>query len=272
MNQWIFWNGHLHERSHETILTQDQGFLLGDGLFETLRIHKQNILFHQEHWQRLFQSAQYFSLKLFHSLDSILQQSYQVIAKNQIDEGVLRWTLSRGTPSQRLALHSEKTHFLIEAFPVPPQAQSWKIGFCSWARSADCPIYRHKTLSYLENLKALDEGRTKQFDEVIFYSESQTLLEGTRSHLFWIQNDQVYTPSLKLTILNGITRKQVIQKLHDEKIEVLETFANKSELFAADSIFMTNSLWGVIPVSHLEGEPKKIDPLFRKISSFLTET
>ncbi len=254
MSHWICWNGDLCEKDLETTLLQDQGFLLGDGLFETLRIHKQKILFCQEHWQRLFESAQYFSLHFPYSLDDILQQSNLVIAKNQINEGILRWTLSRGIPTQRLALQSEQTQLLIETLPLPPQIQSWKIGFCSWTRSADCPLFRHKTLSYLENLKALDEGRSKQLDEVIFCSERQILLEGTRSHLFWVKNQKVYTPSLNLAILRGITRKQIIDKLDAQKIEVIETMATKSELFAAESIFMTNSLWGVIPVSHLENK------------------
>ncbi len=251
---WLCLNGEFLPETQATISAIDRGFLLGDGLFESIRVYQghpfQNLL----HWKRLQGSASHFHIPLPYDWQLVQTWTQELINRNQINDGYLRITLSRGlrtAPGLNIDSTSTPT-FLLEARPFSPSSTwTWSLTLALARRSYTSQITGHKSLNYLENLVALNEAKNCGFDEALFCVENDWVQEGTRSNLFMLKDDQLFTPPLNLAVLPGITR-QLVLELFPIFGPVAEIPFSYHDLFTADAIFMTNSLYEIVPVHQWE--------------------
>jgi branched-subunit amino acid aminotransferase/4-amino-4-deoxychorismate lyase len=107
-----------------------------------------------------------------------------------------------------------------------------------------------KTLNYLENRLARETARASDFDEAIFVTPAGRVLEGSSTSVFIVKEGHAHTPPLSLGVLPGVARARVLALIGPERAH--ETAFTLDELMAADEVFLTNSLMGVMPVCTLD--------------------
>ncbi|MGK5092434.1 aminotransferase class IV [Deltaproteobacteria bacterium TL4] len=266
MSMELCFNGTFYPDDQAVFCGNDRGLLMGDGLFETLRICQQSPIQTEEHWLRFRNSAEVLKIDLWFSFKTLNGWIQELLRKNQIQEGYLRWTLTRGIRQiGGLNLSSQgKANLVVEARPISIQPSQWKLSLATTRRSSTSKITSHKTLNYLENLISLDEAQQRGFDEALFCVEKEQVQEGTRSNVFMIKNEELWTPPLALAVLPGITR-QTLLNAYQRSGTVHEKPFSWEALQGADEVFMTNSLWGIIPVSCFETQAYHAHPVTHKL-------
>ncbi|RRJ99604.1 aminotransferase class IV [Opitutaceae bacterium TAV3] len=143
---------------------------------------------------------------------------------------------------------------IITARPLPCKPTDYIRGFrlqtLSQPTRKGRALPAHKTLNYLENLLARRAARAAGFDEALFVTPCGTVLEGSASTLFIVKHGLVLTPPLALGILPGVMRAAVLAHLGPQRAR--EEIVTRDELLAADEVFVTNALMGVMPVVRID--------------------
>ena len=120
------------------------------------------------------------------------------------------------------------------------------------AGGEDLALARHKTVAYLPHLRTLRAARAAGYDEGLRCDHRGRLLGGSRSNLFLVRNGRLLTPGRDGGYLPGITRAIVLGEVApDLEVPVEETELERADLERADEAFLTNSLWGVLPLARL---------------------
>ena len=134
----------------------------------------------------------------------------------------------------------------------------------SWRRVSSAGLIPHAKASgqYLNSILAKTESANAGYEEAILLDERGFVCEGSGENIFMVKEGVVYTPPQVASILDGITRKSVIQILRDRGFELVERDIARSELYLADEVFMCGTAAEVVPVreidDHLLGEPGEI--------------
>ncbi|MBF0238043.1 MAG: aminotransferase class IV [SAR324 cluster bacterium] len=246
-------NGSFFPENQPVLTASDRGLLLGDGLFETIRVYQQKPFLSHQHLTRMLASARHFRFPLLPDSFVIHSWLQALIERNQIQTGYARVTLTRGLKQSPGLYLDQESHpqIIIETKPLEYRDMTWNITMAEVRRSRTSLISAHKTTNYLENLMVLDQAKNEGFDEAILCVEEGLVQEGTRTNLFFVEENQLFTPPLELGPLPGITRGLVMNQLqHGYPVTELP-FAWDS-VRMADEVFLTNSLWGIIEVSRVD--------------------
>lgn len=233
----------------------------GVGLFETLRYQSGVLESFTFHFERMQFSAVQLDLRFPFSQEEVRNWSNQVIQTSEKVSGSLKW---------RLVNELGEAYLIIDSGDLPYEAGHYTKGFkvcCSAVRkSSTSRLLYHKTMNYFENRLERELARSRGFNEVVFRNTDEKITEGSASNLFYIKNGTVYTPEKKCGLLEGTMRRQVIQYLNEQSVNVVIGSFDLEALYRADEIFLTNALMGVMPVSEFEGK------LFNEKTSVLLKT
>ncbi|KAB2953860.1 branched-chain amino acid aminotransferase [Heliorestis acidaminivorans] len=261
----VFHNGLYKPALEARVSIYDHGFLYGDGLFETMRAYNSRVFALTSHLQRLYGGLAClgFNLEEFpYTMPQLAEAIEKTVTINSLTEAYVRITVTRGEGPPGLDPElCFKPNVVIIARPVralPPSERPVGI------RSAIVPIRKPspasldpalKSLNYLPNIMAIMAARAVGAEEGILLNEQGFIAEGTVSNIFWIANKTVYTPSLGVGILPGITRDTVIEVAKDLGFDFQEGFYTISHLYSAEEIFFTNSGSELLPVGYIDGRP-----------------
>lgn len=276
MEEICFFNGEYMNSEEVMISASDRGFLYGDGLFETLRIYEGKVFLPQQHLIRLFRAASLLQIPIDKDMNKFDEIFNKVIRMNQLREGFLRLTLSRGVGKRGL-LPQDSTNPVVMVkpyFSIPYSEEKYLKGFTAvivknTRRNPFSPLCKLKTLNYLDNIIAKMEAEERKAEEGILLNVFGNLSGGTVSNLFVIKNRILFTPTLNCGILNGVTRQRVIELAMRKNIEVKEKSLNPKQLIDAQEAFLTNSLMEIMPLVQVDqnpvgnGEPGPIARLLR---------
>lgn len=242
----LYLNGTYREKDEVKELLEP-GFLFGWGVFETLRVYKGKPAFLEDHLERLRKGVETVFLE-FPDLD-YAGTIHELLTENRLEDAYLRISLFK----QR-----EETGILIyvDRFSYYPE-ESYRKGFTlivSPFRRHPGSIYlKVKSISYLESRLAWAYSQEKTKDEAIFLSTDNCVQEGSRSNIFFVKKDAIFTPALECGILDGITRRQTIHIIANLKMPLNEGVYTVSDLISADEVFLTSSLMEIMPVREVEG-------------------
>ena len=269
-------NGELFHRSEAKISVFDSGFLLGDGVWEGIRLHKSNLVFIEDHLDRLFASAQGISLNITYSKKEIIDQINNVLDKNKMDDNIhIRLIVSRGdkiTPYQNPNANVGPINLVIipEYKKTDPNTYSKgvNIGRVPNIRPNESILSPHyNTLSKLNCILASIEANKLGYDEGIMNDINGNISTCNSTNLFFIKNDRVLTSTGEYC-LNGITRGKAILVCNQNNIECSEVNFTFQDIKDCNEAFVTGTFAGIIPVSQLEGrklESTNSDSLVNKI-------
>ena len=259
-NIYININGELFSRNKAKISVFDSGFLLGDGVWEGIRLHKSKLVFISEHLDRLFNSARGISLNIPLSKDEIIFEIEKVLLKNKMTDDVhIRLIISRGdkiTPYQNPNANVGPINFVIipEYKKTDPKIyeNGITIGRVSTIRPADNILSTHyNTLSKLNCILASIEANRLKYDEGIMNDPHGNISTCNSTNLFFIKKSQVWTSTGEFC-LNGITRSKAIKVCHMNDIPCIETNFTYEDIKDCKEAFVTGTFAGIIPVSKIE--------------------
>ena len=253
-------NGQLFHRDDAKISVFDSGFLLGDGVWEGIRLHKNTLIFIEDHLNRLFNSAKGISLKIPFSKNEIIDEINKVLFKNSMEDDVhIRLIISRGnkiTPYQNPNANVGPINFVIIPEYKKTDPKIYKngitIGQVPIIRPSDDILNTHfNTLSKLNCILASIEANKLGFDEGIMNDPNGNVSTCNSTNLFFIKDNRVLT-SKGVYCLNGITRGKAIDICHANKIMCLEKDFTFDDIIDCDEAFVTGTFAGIIPVSKIE--------------------
>ena len=253
-------NGELLHRSEAKISVFDSGFLLGDGVWEGIRLHKSKLIFIEKHLDRLFESAKGISLDIRLSKENIIHEINKVLRKNSMTDDVhIRLIISRGdkvTPYQNPNANVGPINFVIIPEYKKTDPKTYKngisIGRVPIIRPPNNILSTHyNTLSKLNCILGSIEANKLGFDEGIMNDMYGNISTCNSTNLFFINNEEVWTSKGKYC-LNGITRGKAINICKENNIIFLEKDFSFEEIENCDEAFVTGTFAGIIPVSRIE--------------------
>ena len=253
-------NGKLFHRSEAKISVFDSGFLLGDGVWEGIRLHQSKLVFIEDHLDRLYESAKGISLKIPFSKDNIIDEINNVLNKNNMNNNIhIRLIISRGdkiTPYQNPNANVGPVNLVIipEYKETDPNTyvNGLTIGRVPNIRPNDSILSpNYNTLSKLNCILASIEANKLGYDEGIMNDINGNISTCNSTNLFFIKNKRVFTSTGKYC-LNGITRGKAISVCNHNKIECFEKDFTFEDIRDCNEAFVTGTFAGIVPVSKLE--------------------
>ncbi|MCK6627332.1 MAG: branched-chain-amino-acid transaminase [Anaerolineae bacterium] len=261
MGTIVYLNGQFVSKEEARVSIFDHGYLLGDGIFETLRAYGGVIFKLEEHLQRLFNSAKYMMLTIPVSKAELTDLAYQTLAKSSLQDAYLRITVSRGVGERGINpdFCKEPTLSIIvkEVPEYPPESyavgiEAMIVGVRKMSHESLSP--QIKSCNYQNNILAKIELNQRGLLEGFLLNHEGYLAEGTVSNVFIVKNGNILTPSPACGCLEGITRQTVIELAQKElQLGVQETQLTRYDLYTADECFITNTIMELMPVVNIDG-------------------
>ncbi len=233
---------------------RDRGFLLGDGLFETVAVRDHRPIWLTEHLARMEASA--LELGIIFDAEIIGAGVAAVLGKSQASFEALRVTLSRGSTVRGLASECIAPSLLVtlDAFNGSGLPRSVSLKVSAIRRNEHAPSSRLKTLSYMDGIAAAREV-AGDADDALMLNTAGRVASTTVANIFMLRGHELITPGLDQGILPGITRRKLLDSAHKVSLTPIERGVLLEEIFDADAVFTCNSLRSARPVVKLDGKP-----------------
>lgn len=246
----------------------------GTAVFEGIRCYETEqgpaIFRHADHLDRLRKSAQLYYLDLPYSTEQIAEATRELIRRNDLSSCYIRPLAFRGYGDLGLYAKDADIDLIIAAFPwgVYLGEEGARDGIrakvSSWRRISPGGLIPHAKASgqYLNSILAKTEATKAGYKEAILLDERGFVCEGSGENIFLVRDDEIVTPPHVASILDGISRKSVIQIARDLGYTVVERDIARAELYLAEEIFLTGTAAELVPVrevdDHRIGEPGEI--------------
>lgn len=254
----IFLNGRLVAAGEACIDPADRGFLLGDGLFETLRSTKGRPERLDAHLARLAAGAAALGIPLPLAPRKIKSGLAETLKANKLtkNRAALRITLTRG-PGPRGLLPPEApapTLMIVASALAAVEAEPAVAVLATMRRNEHSPLANLKTLNYLDNLLARRAAAEQGADEALLLNTAGRLASASAANLFLVRGRSLFTPPLTEGVLPGVTRAAVLELATALNLEAHETPLALDDLWRCEEAFLTNSLIGLRPLVALGGK------------------
>lgn len=273
MNDPVLWlNGRLVPASQARVSPFDHGLLVGDGVFETLRVYDGVPFAWSRHHQRLARSAAGLGLAVPPS-NELRAAVDAVLAANNLTDARIRLTVTGGPSPPGSERADVPPTVLVIAGPPTPFPATVDVVTVPWTRNERGAVAGLKTTSYAENVRALAYAQERGAGEAIFLNTRGELCEATGSNVFVVRESVVRTPSGSAGCLLGVTRALVLELCAERGIPAEEAALAPAALGEADEAFVTSSTREVQPIARVDGSalPAAPGPTTEKIAGLFTE-
>ena len=250
--QFLWLNGRIQSMEEARLSPLDHGFLVGDGVFETLVARGGKPFAAQQHYERLVRSCEVTGLRCiseatFHESISAVMQA------NGLHDARVRVTLTSGDGPLGSDRGAGQGTVLVVATPLNSWPPTEKVQLAPWTRNSRGALASVKSVSYGENVRALLYAKDRGCGEALVVNESNQLCEGTGSNVFVVLEGRLLTPPLSSGCLAGITRQLVLEACAEVGIVCLEEDLPVVVLEECEEAFLTSSTRDVHPISLLNG-------------------
>lgn len=247
----IWLNGRVVSLADVRISPIDHGFLVGDGVFETLVARQGRPFTPTRHWRRLVASCTAMNITP-PGFDSYMKAMHDTMQANGLSDARIRVTLTSGDgPLGSDRGDSPPTMTVITSVlkPWPPTESVITV---PWTRNERSALTGIKSISYAENVRALALAHAQGAGEAVFANTRDELCEGTGTNIFIVTNGRVQTPPLASGCLAGITRGLTLEACAAAGIPVDEIAMPVSILQSCDEAFLTSSTRDVHPLAKID--------------------
>jgi branched-chain amino acid aminotransferase len=250
----VWLNGTLVEEDEARISPVDRGFLLGDGVFETLRTYDRRPAALTEHLERLAAGSRALGIPL-PATEVITNAVRELLAVTGVDDVRVRITVTSGPGPAGPRREESAPTLLITASPLTAWADTATAVVAPWAHDEHSPLAGVKSTSRADTVLAMMHAREHQADEALFMNLAGNLCEATTANVFVVRAGRVETPPLSAGCLAGITREHVLRLCRELRIEAVETDLPRRALAGAEEIFLTSSTREIQALVALDGRP-----------------
>lgn len=261
--------------SSEHLSVMDRGLHYGDGLFETIACVEGKLQFWNEHIERMRLGAKQLGIE-FTAIENFKHDVLSLLEKHNITDCVIKLMLTRGQGERGYRSSSaQKVTRIVLLSNLPAYSDDYtnqgiKVCCCQHPVSSNSRLAGIKHLNRLDNVLARNEWQD-EYQEGLMLNESSDIIEGTMSNVFAVKNNQLHTPSLSLSGVNGIIRGQVLSIAQEQGIAVHISEIKKEELKNMDEIFVCNSIIGIWPVNSINEINYQVGPVTKNISQLLQQ-
>jgi branched-chain amino acid aminotransferase len=248
---WIWLDGELVPVEDARISPFDHGLLVGDGVFETIRVYDGQPFAWTRHLDRLADSASGLGLPVPDRAE-LRRAAEAVLVANAHADGRLRITVTGGVAPLGSERGTAGTTVVVASSLLHAWPDSERVVIVPWVRNDRGATAGMKTTSYAENVRALAYAHERGASEAIFANTRDELCEATGSNVFVVRDDAIATPPGSSGCLLGVTRALVIELAAESGIEVDESPLPLDALRDADEAFLTSTTRQVQPIAAVD--------------------
>ncbi|WP_243472395.1 aminotransferase class IV [Winogradskyella sp. MH6] len=254
-------NDEFFPRNEAKISVFDSGYLVGDGVWEALRLHNGVLVFLEDHFNRLWQSAKTVGMALPFTKKELTQKIWDILNANKMKDGVhVRIMVTRGikkTPSQdpRLTISGPNVVIIPEYKNASKESKEKGITLFTSTIRRGSPDYLDPRLnchSKLHEVQALIQAIEAGADEALMLDVNGFVATCNATNFFMIKNGEVWTSTSKYC-MNGITRAKVIEVCKTNNMPCFEKDFSLFDVYGADEAFVTGTFGGLTPVTKIDG-------------------
>ena len=274
MTKISFLNGKFKPYDQCLVHVEDRGLQFADAVYEVILLHEKKLIDDEKHLQRLFFSLGELGIKIEYNIDNIKKIICQICDLNEVENGAIYLQVSRGHsgPRDQNIPAQYQASFFIKISPLIKNNK--EIHFLKtfddlrWGR---CDIKSTALIySSICRTKAIEDG----FDDALFI-KNNFITECSFSNIFFINaENELVTRSVDREVLNGITRRRIIDLAQKSNIKVVEKKFSLAEIFQAKEVFVTSSTLKIRPIGKINDiiiGGGKVGILTRKIQNLYQE-
>ena len=275
-NVVVYVNGEFKRKNEATVSIFDSGFVLGDGIWEGIRLVNGRLVALDEHLDRIYEGANSISLDIGVSKDEMKELLWETLKKNNMEDGAhIRLMVSRGkkkTPNQdpRFLLSSATIVIVAEYKRIDMEAKLKGLKLftstfrCSSPDVFDLRLNSHSRLNFIQALiQAINAGA----DEALMLDPNGFVASCNSTNFFIVKDGELWTSTGDFNF-NGITQKTVKRLAKKHGVVVCEKNFTLAEAYNADEVFVTGTLGGLTPVKAIDGRTignGEAGPMFNKL-------
>lgn len=250
MKAWL--DGALVALEDARVSVLNHGLIVGDGVFETLRVYRGVPFAWTRHLARLRASADALGL-VVPAVDVLRAAADDVITANGFTDARLRITVTGGpAPPGSGRGDAPSTAFLM-CFPIDPAATTIDVVVAPWTRNEHGALAGLKTISYAANVRALAYATARGAGEAIFANTSGNLCEATGSNIFVVHDGVARTPPPSAGCLLGVTRALLLELCTKLGIPAEEADMPVRALADADEAFLSSTTREAQAIARVDG-------------------
>ena len=273
-SEWIWMNGEFVAWDDAQVHVLSHGLHYGTGVFEGIRCYETEegpaVFRHREHLERLKTSARLYYLPLEYPVDELREATHELIRRNGLNSCYIRPLAFRGYGEMGLFAKGSPVEVTIAVWPWGSylgdegKQNGIRAKVSSWRRISPQGLIPHAKASgqYLNSILAKTESHNAGYDEAILLDEVGHVCEGSGENIFIVRDGQLVTPPHTASILDGISRRSVMQIAGDMGYPVVEREISRSELYLAEEMFLCGTAAELVPVREIDdhdlGSPGEI--------------
>ncbi len=263
-SEWIWMNGDLVRWDEAKVHVLSHGLHYGTGVFEGMRAYETDrgpaVFRHRDHLDRLRKSAEMYYLELPYSADELREASHELIRRNALASCYIRPIAFRGYGEMGLYAPTAPVDVVVAVWPwgaylgEEGKRRGIRAKVSSWRRISPDSLIPHAKASgqYLNSILAKTEAANAGYDEAILLDQGGVVCEGSGENVFLVRDGELVTPGHTASILDGISRKSVIQIAEDLGYKVVERDIARSELYVAEEAFLVGTAAELVPVREID--------------------
>jgi branched-chain amino acid aminotransferase len=264
--EWCYHGGEFVKLGDVRLSPATHALNYGTGVFEGIRAYWNEdkgtlqVLKMREHYERFERSCRMLRIDLPHSVDELCDITLEILGRNAPRQDTYIRPLGyKAAESVGVNLRGESQ---ISIFTVPMgnyvELTGLKVCVSSWRRTPDTAIPARGKLtgSYINTALAVDEAQRAGYDDAIFLTQDGHVSEASAANIFLVRKGAIVTPPVTADILEGITRDCVMELAEKELgLSVLERDVDRTELYAADEVFLSGTGFQIAPVVEVDERP-----------------
>jgi len=276
MKKFINYNGHIYGEGQAVLSVMDHSYRYGDGLFETMKMSKGNILLRDLHFGRLFSGLKIlkFNIPALFTQQKIEHQVKELCQKNNCEElARIRLSVSRGNGG--LYDCDNKLSWSIECWPLEQTVfneNGLVIDIFPDAKKTVDAFSKLKSANYLPYTMAAIWAKENKLNDALVLNHHNRICDATIANVFWIKGDKICTPPISEGCVEGVMRQLLLDSgFSVPGFQVTEAALTEDILLDADEVFLTNVITGIRWVKQC-GNKIYSNTITTKISSDLDRT
>lgn len=249
--EFVNLNGKILAAEQAFVRADNHAYRYGDGLFETMKIKNGKILLAPLHFERLWTGLSVLKFKIpgLITKKGLEEELLILCKKNNCEEGArIRLSVSRGNGG--LFDGDERFQWLAECWPLPSTANELNenglvIDIFPGARKSCDEFSNLKSANHLPYVMAALFAKENKWNECLLLNTYERICDGTTTNIFWVKNEEVFTPPLSEGCIAGVMRRFLIERMLDAGYWIRDKACSIDDLEGADEVFLTNAIQSI---------------------------